>query len=154
MKKYLLKPNEAYIRIAPCGDKPWQDYSYSIEPLIFKRRNEDGNLVFSYHPDTLNSKLFSNNEVVLNEMWDDDNWIPFGVLNQMEKTALSKYKGKYVVRIKPVKLQKDIIDKSYTYGCYKLITATKYHVVIYDSYLKNNIILDSRYANPDDWKVV
>ena len=154
MKKYLLKPDKAFIRIAPCGDQPWEDYSYTTEPLIFKRKTSSGDLIFTYAPDTLSGRMYRNQEIILDEMWDDGNWIPFGILDQMEKTSLYKYKGKYVMRCKPCTLPSGFKDSSYTSEAVKLITATKYHVVIYDSFLKKNMILDCRYTNPNEWRVL
>ena len=57
-----------------------------------------------HSPETWEGRLRCDEDIILDEEWDDGNWIPFGVLNQMEKTSLNQYKGKYVIRTKSTDL--------------------------------------------------
>lgn len=153
MEKFCLEPGKTYIRIAPCGEAPWDDYSYTTTPLIFKGRNTNNDLIFVHSPETWEGRLRCDEDIILDEEWDDGNWIPFDKMEEMPETALSAHKGKLIVRCNSADYGV-FKDSSFMDEAQRLMYATKYHVVLYDPDIKEPYILNCKFANPDDWRVL
>lgn len=89
---------------------------------------------------------------------NDPNVIPFYEIWEQEKTRLCDWCGKEVRRNKHT-VNGDMFACKDTENRYILLRATKYHVLIRIESLNNEkepktVLLDSRYANPNDWDLV
>lgn len=164
MKAQEMVSGRQYIRITFVRNKEygWTDYSFTSDPITFMGFTDDGRIIMqccfpSYHWDSEKKKLICNSIEeskaymlhTLPQEYSDDNWIPFEEVKDGEKTALNDWAGKMVV-----------FDKELCTGVpfyYKqsvqLISATKYHVVIWDPQLNEEKILNAKYADPGNWKL-
>lgn len=142
--KNFFKKGTKYIRICGCSRGENADWSYTDEPLIYLGK-EKGELLFKDNDLDITVRL--------DKDWNDGNWIPFDEITEQERTALSDLSGKMVTRIRPADLG-DIKDGSYMGERVKLLAATKFHVIMESNFELGEWILDSRYANPEDWECV
>jgi len=138
-----LKKGIEYIRIAPATLKSGiKDYSYHDSSLIFDGYDILGKLRF--HSDEFGT-------ISLPREFDDQNWIPLRDITKMPKTSLNNLQGKWIQRTCPTPMGNGYTCISFTQRPVILLSATKYHVIVYDPEFSKCKILDSRYANPDDW---
>lgn len=142
-KANRLKKGVKYIRIAPATLKSGlKDYSYHESSLIFDGYDILGKLRF--HSNILGT-------ITLSEAFNDNNWIPLRDITKMPKTSLNNLRGKWIQRTRPTPMGNGYTSISYTQRPVVLLVATKYHLIVYDPEFSECTILDSRYANPDDW---
>ena len=154
----VLTRGVKYIRIAPtkCGD-----YSYTDYPLEFEGYSEY-QIGLKFCRERRIGKEIKIQHIILSRDFDDENWIEFDKIKECPKTQLHSLAGKYIKRTTPIILnnislglqncQNEIDftkDASYMYRPVKLIVATVHHIVIEDGW--KEVILDSRYAKPEDW---
>lgn len=137
MKKYSLKPGKKYIRIAPFNG----DYSYTDEPIVFVTKSSSGKILYKNDPDF--SSEYGLKE--LDRSWDDGNWIPFDAITKMPKVPLNSRKGELL----GLKLSSGLL-----HGPFKLICATKYHVIL--EYIPEETkpfvwIYNADYTDEDKW---
>lgn len=153
-----LKKGVKYIRIAPTKRG---DYSYTDYPLEFEGRNEY-QIGLKFCLKRRIGKEIKIQHIILPRDFDDENWIEFDKIKDCPKTQLHSLAGKYIKRRKPIILNNVSFglqncqnginsrkDASYMYRPVKLIAATVHHIVIEDGW--KEVILDSRYAKPEDW---
>ena len=150
MKKMAMMVGYSYLRTAPavCEDGS-QDYSYTDTPIVFDGFNEDGTMTFHHPKGGLDSYFLGVGTWVLPSFFADTNWILTRNVENGYKTLLNKWGGKMIQRIRPV----SIYDQSYCDEPVKLITATRYHVVVINKY-GQKVILNCLFANPKDWRLV
>ncbi len=138
-----LKKGVKYIRIAPATYATGiEDYSFHNSSLIFDGYGILGKLRF--HSDEFGT-------ISLPKAFDDQNWIPLRDITKMPKTSLNNLRGKWIQRTRPTPMGNGYTSISFTQRPVILLSATKYHVIVYDPEFSKCRILDSRYANPDDW---
>lgn len=139
----------AYIRIVPAKLKDGTlDYSYTNEPMEFVDVGINGKLIMRKLG--INEKHFGTIPREISLSFFDSNWRCVDNLKVGVKSALHRYKGKKIKRLKAVDLGNGQCDESFIGNAVELVSATRYHVVILD-YNGNERILDARYANSDDW---
>lgn len=86
------------------------------------------------------------------------NMIPANEIWEQEPTDLSNWCGREVERVRPTINGDNIAYKDSSHK-YILIRATRYHVFLRVESITEkedikNVLLDSRYAVPEDWKIV
>ena len=137
-----LIPGREYIRILPLihsCNKFSYDYCSSI--LVFDGFNSDGFPIF-HHPHRYES-------IFLQKSFLDGNWRPASIIYNGESTELTKCVGKEVKRI----LNSFTGGYTYLHEPVRLVSATKYHVVIINPMNMQSEIFDERFANPSDWEL-
>ena len=123
------------------------DWSYTDEPVIFVGLTQNGCIKY------IDPKFDDKVGGVLPLTFTDRNWITFKKASKPKGNPLNKWRGKKVVRNCPTCygdysfLRSDIPDNEQ-----KLISASKYHIILEDKFL-GKIICDSRYNNPNDWEL-
>ena len=167
MKLNEMKKGQEYIRIIP--DK--NDWTFTHNVAVFDGISENGKMLVHFRDETVFTKTCGNKP---REITFNAGWVPANSIFDGLKSDLSKYEGRQIKQIKPVLLHsgikhvssrspkhpfdktyflirtgKDYYDKSYMYAKVKLISATKYHLLIEDDGIQK--ILDSRYSNPNLW---
>lgn len=119
------------------------DWSYTDEPVIFVGFTQDG--CIKYIDPCLSDKvrIFPLN-------FTDRNWITLKKALKPKRNPLNKWRGKYVVRTSPTCRG----DRSFLRGDIpgKLISASKYHIILEDKFL-GKIICNSTFSNPNDWEL-
>ncbi len=175
MKPSEFKKGEKYIRIIPyrrTKTSPF-DWSFTNSLMVFDEISTQGNLIMHREDNSLD--VYSKPS----EIPFHPGWRPESILSDGPKTDLSQWEGKLITQIKPIFLapiklklpcyqcfnsQKYILnsqagrfktqtfsyDKSYINCSIKLISATKYHLVIEKPNGKRRI-LDSRYVDIENW---
>ena len=125
------------IRIKPAG----KDYSFTREPVKLLKI-VDNELVVKYENDEVHP---------LSPIFTDNNWIPLEVATSTDKNAsLNELIGKNIRRIRPTYCG----DKGFMRDSVKLISASKYHMVVECDYLPSKsktMILGPGYTGADDW---
>lgn len=138
-----------YIRTAPAVDENGiQDYSHTDTPLVFDGFNGDGTIAVHYPKGSFDASCLGTKTRVIPKYFADGNWTLVTNVENGVKTALNKWHRKMIQRIRPV----DEFDRSFCDKPVKLITATRYHVVVQGQY-RRKIILDYRFAKPEDWRL-
>ena len=167
MKLNEMVKGHEYIRIIP--DK--NDWTFTHNVAVFDRISEKGNMLIHFRDETVFTKTCGNKP---REITFNAGWVPANSIFDGLKSDLSKYEGRQIKQVKPVLLHsgikhvssrspkhpfgkpyvlictdKDYYDKSYMKKNVRLISATKYHIIIDDDGIQK--ILDSRYASPEIW---
>ena len=119
------------------------DWSYTDEPVVFVGFTQDGCIKY------IDPKL--DDEVrILPLTFTDRNWITFKKASKPKGNPLNKWRGKKVVRNCPTCYGENSFLRGDIPG--KLISASKYHIILEDKLL-GKIICNSRYNNPKDWEL-
>ena len=162
-----MKKGQEYIRIIP--DK--NDWTFTHNVAVFDGISENGKMLVHFRDETVFTKTCGNKP---REISFTAGWVPANSIFDGPKSDLSKYEGRQIKQIKPVLLHsgikhvplrsknhpfdkpymlirtdKDYYDESYMGKKVKLISATKYHIIIDDDGIQK--ILDSRYVSPEIW---
>lgn len=143
-KKQLVKGVE-YIRIAPTK---YGDYSRTDSAMCFDGIAPDGCYLMHYPKGSLDEVCFGTEVQKMPTEFSDNNWRPANNPIVGVKSSLHKWKGQLVRRIRPAG-----IDLSYMDRPVRLVSATRYHVVVAKPESGYELVLDIRYANPDDWEL-
>lgn len=148
MKKKQMVVGLCYIRTEPAVFKNgYRDYSYTTKPLVFDGFNGDGAISFHYPKGSLHASCFGAETKVLPKCFADGNWTLVTNVEIGVKTTLNEWRGKMIERIRPAGFDHVACGKPV-----KLISATRHHVVVQSQDKK--MILDCRYAKPEDWRLV
>lgn len=122
------------------------DWSYTDEPVIFVGLTQDGYI--KYIDPKLDDKVR-----ILPLTFTDRNWITFKKASKPKGNPLNKWRGKKVVRNCPTCYGDESFLRSDVPGDEQiLISASKYHIILEDKFL-GKITCNSRYNNPNDWKL-
>ena len=149
--KYLKKRyvNHEVLRTKPARG----DWSHTDgKPIILIGFTPDGKIKYKYTgSDVL---TFGDKEFILPIYFTDRNWITYNSALKAKGSALNKWKGKRIRRIRPTGR---FYDHSYMHGeAPTLIAASKHHIVLKlnDPGLKGlTRVLPAIYANPADWEL-
>lgn len=153
MRKHEMVKGVAYIRIAPVKyANGCMDYSYTHEPMAFDGVASNGEFIMHYLG--INAEFLGTTPKKMGLEFSDSNWISVDKIKVGVKTSLHRHKGKMIKRVKPTPMGNGKYDTSYIKNAVELVSATRYHLVVFDNQLGKEIILDVRYANPDDWTLV
>lgn len=178
MKIEHMEKGKAYIRIIPRSN-PYNtnlDWSFTSDIMIFDGMSENGNPIMHYQSETTLTRSFGNKPRELNYTMG---WMPANIIWNGPKTDMSTWEGKYIIQTSPILLRPaktytrvpgtlrliarppignrndiftishDVFDKGYMKKPVKLLSATKYHLVIEEN--GQQIILDGRYTNVRSW---
>lgn len=152
MKRKMIKGIE-YLRIAPAKyANGREDYSYCGTAMVFDGMDENGNFIMHYPAGSIDGKALGTSPQNMGKPFSDGNWRPVDNPKTGVKTALHKFKGMKIQRVRPTNLGNGNLDYSFYRESVYLVSATRYHLVVKDELLEE-MILDVRYANPDDWTV-
>lgn len=130
------------IRKAPTEASNGRDWSFTMESVRLMAFSDDGNMIVAT----------SNGLQTLDPIYMDNNWIPYEeALKTDNSISLSQHI--YVRRFRRIHPTVNG-DKSYSdEDGVKIVSINKYHMTVIGA-LGDRSILNSRYANPEDWEIV
>lgn len=146
---------QAIIRTGP--NRVTGDRSYLDDPIILKGFTNNGEIIYSYLPNSARGMSFGTNDRVLGLSYTDDQWKLLSKIFKPKGNDFNRYLGQKICRVRPaIYTYIGTEDYSYTdkYEAVKLISATKYHLVIEytDPILQGKkSILAFEFAKPEDW---
>ncbi len=168
-----MEKGKAYIRINPRYNphNTNMDWSYTREIMIFDGMSETGNPIMHRQSESIFTRALGNEP---RERNCTQGWIPAEIIWNGPKTDMSAWEGKTIIQVQPILInpgvmyrriikkpgrirylatpsveKRDIFDRHYMNNPVKLLSATKYHLVVEEN--DHQVILDQRYIRIDSW---
>ncbi len=123
--------------------------SFLEVPIILKGFTSKGEIIYTYLPDSILAVVHGTDEKILKVSYTDNQWKLLSELFEPKDNDLNQYLGHQIKMVRPVIYSNGTEDYSYVNDSVKLISATKYHLVVEDD--SENTILSFEFAKPEDW---
>ncbi len=149
--KEMVKRLSQYIgkEIIRTGPNRVGSRSFLEDPIILKGFTSKGEIIYTYLPDSTSAAVYGTDEKILKVSYTDNQWKLLSELFEPKDNDLNQYIGHQIQMVRPAIYSNGNEDYSYVNYSVKLISATKYHLVVEDD--SENTILSFEFAKPEDW---